>query len=213
MKNAVGFYWTLPVPWAGFTRLPADIEDAAAASKTIGYQRAAIREYAQKAGYRIVHEEIFLEIEPDRGSDLILGPLAKVERICRRNNATLLFVEFADFQGWRSHNPMHEWSCLTMINVEPVSAVPLRVEGRIFDPYAHFRGWRRTQREWTEEKSQRSSHARNRAHVLKSSGLNSREIAQRLNDEGLRSLSGKPWSGESLRKFLTIPKRRNSSTN
>ena len=35
MRNAVGFYWTLPVPWAGFVELPEDIDAAAKASRTI----------------------------------------------------------------------------------------------------------------------------------------------------------------------------------
>jgi hypothetical protein len=28
-RNAVGFYWTLPVPWAGFTSLLREIDEAA----------------------------------------------------------------------------------------------------------------------------------------------------------------------------------------
>ena len=42
-RNAVGFYWTLPVPWAGFTALPEKIEDAAKVSRTIRYQMQLIR--------------------------------------------------------------------------------------------------------------------------------------------------------------------------
>ena len=41
--RAVGFYWTLPVPWAGFTDLPTDVDEAAAQSRTIRYQRDLIR--------------------------------------------------------------------------------------------------------------------------------------------------------------------------
>ena len=37
-RNAVGFYWTLPVPWAGFTHLPDAVEAAAKASQTIRSQ-------------------------------------------------------------------------------------------------------------------------------------------------------------------------------
>ena len=45
-QNAVGFYWTLPVPWAGFTSLPKAVDDAAKLSRTIRYQRDLIRRYA-----------------------------------------------------------------------------------------------------------------------------------------------------------------------
>ena len=69
VRNAVGFYWTLPVPWTGFTSLPSDIDEAAKVSRTIRYQRNTIRRYAKVEGYRLIHEEVFLEIKPDRGSD------------------------------------------------------------------------------------------------------------------------------------------------
>ena len=42
-RNAVGFYWTLPVPWAGFTDLPKDIDAAVKASRTIRYQVQRVR--------------------------------------------------------------------------------------------------------------------------------------------------------------------------
>lgn len=108
--NAVGFYWTLPVPWAGFTKLPNDINEAAKASRTIRYQRDLIRHYAKDEGYCLVHEEVFLEIEPDRGSELIPEPLAKVETICRTKDATLLYVDFSEVQRWRSHMVLSNWS-------------------------------------------------------------------------------------------------------
>ncbi|MFN7159798.1 MAG: hypothetical protein ACK4MR_14075, partial [Erythrobacter cryptus] len=62
-RKAVGFYWTLPVPWAGFTKLPADIEAAARGSRTIAYQRALIHAFAAAEGYALVEEAAFLEIE------------------------------------------------------------------------------------------------------------------------------------------------------
>ena len=39
----VGFYWTLPMPHVGFTKLPRDAEAAAEASQTIRYQRERVR--------------------------------------------------------------------------------------------------------------------------------------------------------------------------
>lgn len=93
--SAVGFYWTLPVPWAGFTHLPQDIDAAANASQTIAYQRALIRRHAQERGYALIHEEVFLEIEPDRGSQYVRGPLRKLEALCRARHATLLYVDFS----------------------------------------------------------------------------------------------------------------------
>ena len=102
-RNAVGFYWTLPVPWAGFISLPNEIDEAAKVSRTIRYQRDLIRRYAKDEGYRLIYEEVFLEIEPDRGSDLILEPLRKVKKICHDQDAILLFVDFWGVQRWRAH--------------------------------------------------------------------------------------------------------------
>jgi hypothetical protein len=44
-QRFVGFYWTLPIPAVGFTSLPKDVGAAAAASKTIRYQRERIRRW------------------------------------------------------------------------------------------------------------------------------------------------------------------------
>lgn len=41
--NYIGFYWTLPVNWAGFTTLPADADEAAKGSLTIRYQVDLVR--------------------------------------------------------------------------------------------------------------------------------------------------------------------------
>src|SRR5262245_44213168 len=95
-RNAVGFYWTLPVSWAGVVKLPKDVDRAAKLSKTIRYQRDRIRSYAANNGYRLLHEEVFIELNPDRGSDYILDSLGKVEALCKTQVAMLMFVSFKD---------------------------------------------------------------------------------------------------------------------
>ncbi len=55
-QAAVGFYWTLPVPWAGFTELPKDVDRAAEFSRTIRYQREIIRRYAREHHLQLIHE-------------------------------------------------------------------------------------------------------------------------------------------------------------
>ena len=47
-QKAVGFFWTLPIPWTGFTHLPDDVTTAATMSRTIRYQCELIRDYARK---------------------------------------------------------------------------------------------------------------------------------------------------------------------
>lgn len=42
-RTFIGFYWTLPVPWAGFTKLNlSNIDKAAEQSRTIALQRRSI---------------------------------------------------------------------------------------------------------------------------------------------------------------------------
>ena len=123
-RNAVGFYWTLPVPWVGFTTLPDDIDEAAKKSRTIRYQRDLIQHYARGERYRLIYEEVFLEIGPDRGSRLIVEPLNKVKAICQRQNAVLLYVDFWEVQGWRTHHALRNW--LDRAGIEVLRSIPTR---------------------------------------------------------------------------------------
>lgn len=66
-RNAVGFYWTLPVPWIGFTELPDAVEEVAKVSMTIRYQMHMIRRHAEESRLPLVHEAVYMEVSPDRG--------------------------------------------------------------------------------------------------------------------------------------------------
>lgn len=200
-RAAVGFYWTLPVPWDGFTELPDDIEDAAKASRTIRYQRELVTAYAASQGYELIREVHFLELEPDRGTEFIFEPLRKVEEICQAKNAIMLFVEFAEVQGWRSHAPLHAWANQVSIDVMPISACPTMIDDTVFDPHQHFAEWRHRQRQWIESKSQRIALAAQRAEELKGAGMSNTAAAATLNDEGIRSPTGRRWTSDTLRKF------------
>lgn len=201
-RKAVVFYWTLPVPWAGFDALPEDIEQAANASRTIAFQRALIHRFAAEEGYEIVHESAFLEVEPDRGSEFIAGALEKAAAKCREHGAVLLFVDFSGAQGWRSHAPMLKWLREAEIEALPIEATEVDMSGQAFDPHEHFAEWRSRQRDWSAEKIDRRTKALARAVDLQQEELSHTAIATRLNEEGVRSLSGKPWTGEGVRKFL-----------
>lgn len=201
-RSAVGFYWTLPVPWAGFSKLPDDIEDAARASRTIAFQRTLIHTFAQRNHLTLVHEAAFLEINPDRGSPLIHQALDKAGDRCRELSAVLLFVDFSAVQGWRSHEPMLQWLREAEIDTLPIEAEPVTLSGKVFDPYQHFSEWRAKQREWTDGKEKRAEIAYQRAMGLRANGFRNPEIARALNEEGIRSLSGKPWTSDGIRKFL-----------
>lgn len=201
-RKAVGFYWTLPVPWAGFTRLPEDVDAAAKLSRTIAYQREAVRRHARENGYDLIHEVAFLETQPDRGSQYIRGPLAKIAPLCRRHDAVVLYVDFEVLKGWRRNEALHAKAARLGLRLDPVYPDALPVNGETFDPPAHFATWRAKQARWIADKPARAAAARARALELRAQGVKNPEIARRLNAERLRSLTGRDWTAESLRKFL-----------
>lgn len=202
MRNAVGFYWTLPVPWAGFTELPNDVDAAAKTSRTIRYQRELIRRHAKDNGYRLVAERVFLEIAPDRGSKYVLDALHPLEVMCREQSASFLYVDFWRVQGWRAHGAFRAWLERTAINFEAVPPDEIVIDGAIFDPHRHFAEWRKRQHEWTEAKAERVARAVDAARRLRAERRTYGEIADVLNSRGVRSASGKPWSEDGIRDLL-----------
>ena len=203
MRNAVGFYWTLPVPWVGFTTLPDDMDAAARVSRTIRYQRQLIRRHARDSDYRLIAEKVFLEIAPDRGSQYVLDALRPLEAICRTKEAVLLYVDFSEVQGWRSHGPLSDWARRACIEVETVYPDEIQFDGESFDPHRHFADWRARQSEWTARKPERIARALAAAAGLRDAGRTYKAIAQELNDTGIPSATGKPWTEDGVRKSLT----------
>lgn len=76
--NFIGLYWTLPVPWAGFVNLPDDPDAAAAASRTIRYQVERVRRWVKDQKGTLVAERVFLELQPDRGSEQIVPEIDRL---------------------------------------------------------------------------------------------------------------------------------------
>jgi Recombinase len=203
--KAVGFYWTLPVPWVGFTQLPKDVNEAAGSSLTIRYQRDLIRRYAKDHRLVLVHEAAYLEIEPDRGSEHVRDALHKVLKICLEHDAVLLIVDFSEVQGWRSHGPLQDWARSGRVDFRLIYPDPVVMEGNSFDPHRHFLEWRQRQQEWSDGKAARAEACRIEAGRLREEGESYAAIAKSLNDQGMKSLTGKPWTSDNLRKFIAAP--------
>jgi hypothetical protein len=70
-KDYLGFYWTLPVNWRNFHSLPANVDDAAKASRTIRYQREVISRYVTEHGGTLAGEIAFIDVQPDRATDMV----------------------------------------------------------------------------------------------------------------------------------------------
>lgn len=204
MRRAVGFYWTLPVPWAGFHTLPADIEAAAAASKTIRYQMHLIRGWAADNRFDLIHEEVFIELQPDRPSEHIREPLAGLAEKCRSHEATLLYVNFSKVQGWRSNLVMDKWlaDAGASIPIMPIWPDRIAIEGLDFDPHRHFDQWRKRWEDWRSEKGERSRLLAQEINALKAEGKKNAQIAATLNARRLFTVTGKPWTADSVRKLM-----------
>lgn len=200
--KAVGFYWTLPVPWTGFRTLPDDLEQAVQQSRTIRYQRELVRRCTRKDGYDLVREDVFVELAPDRGGKHIREPLDTLAAFCRQHEATLFYVDFSEAQRWRSHETMSGWFADADVPLYPVGLGNVMIEGKLFDPVEHFERWRARDKLWRADKPAREAAARQEALGLKDQGLTWPAIAAHLNHHGLSSATGRSWTADNLRKLL-----------
>lgn len=202
-RKVVGFYWTLPVPWAGFTQLPKDPDEAARFSRTIRYQRDLIRRKSKDRhdGFTLIHEEAHISLHPDRsGDDMDFESLLDM---CQKQGARLAYVNFSQEAGWRTHH--HLQHRLYARSVESLEFPPERIlmNGKDFYPEEHFRGWREKSLGVSEAKHERARKAFSRAEELRKTGATYNAIAAILNEEGFLSLTAKQWTPESLRKFMS----------
>ncbi len=207
VQRAIGFYWTLPVPWAGFAALPTNPDAAAKVSQTIRYQREAIQRYAKQNGHELIEESAFLEINPDRVSDQMRKTFSGLRKRLLVEGALLLVVDFADVHGWRRNTHL-EWLARDAdVEVVIVPPDPIMLDGKYFNPAKHFSEWREKQHAWLAGKSGRIEAAISRARELRVKGQSLPAAADQLNAEDLRSATGKPWTGDSLRKAIkAMPK-------
>lgn len=199
----VGFYWTFPVKWAGFTKLSANAEEAARQSRTIRYQRELTRRHVQEQRGVLVDELVLLERSPDRGTEHVNNKLARARRHCVDGTATLLWVNFAESNGWRPHPYLQEYLNEHRMRNEPLAPIPWILNGEVFDPRTHFRDWRHLDE---VERSQRQNVlplalAAAMDRVPEGYGRNGK-IAEHLNQLGMRTKTGLLWTDETVRKAI-----------
>ena len=198
------------MPHLGFDALPKDVEEAAKASRTIRYQRQRVRRHVAEQGGVLVHEAVWMELAPDRGSRHVEAELRKALDSCREAGAELLYVDFAERHGWRPHQQLK-----TFLNGiadaplhRPLEPDPIEIDGRRFDPVEHFRRWRKRMAE-------RGSPAERRREVLETIIVAAADglppavpradyagISAMLNGRGIQTTTGRRWSPDNLRLFL-----------
>lgn len=201
-KKFLGFYWTLPVPWAGFSALSKDIDRAAEQSLTIHYQCELVRRWVKNEGGVLFAEEVFLELEPDRGSEHISHDLSRALETCRNEKAILVLVDFSLSFGSRPHQRL--WHQLNSSNVEhmPLEPEPILIDGEMFDPVEHFRGWRVLQDARAQSKPERKAALAAAISQYEKENSSNATIAKALNASGMTTTNGKPWTADNLGKFL-----------
>ena len=201
-RGYVGVYWTLPVNWAGFRDLPPDVDAAAAASRTIRYQRERVRGWVREQGGTLLGEVAFMDTRTDRATDAVRDVLRRTAPAYAGKDATLLAVHFHEVQYWR-HNPfLHEAAEELGLEVVGLSPDPLTIGDEVFDPARHFAAWR------TEDGSA-MARLRLEAHVGLQGALTEvpdgngrwQAVAGLLNGRGIRTIRGGNWTAENVRKL------------
>jgi hypothetical protein len=199
----VGFYWTLPVNWAGFRDLPVDVTAAAKASQTIRYQRECVRRYVADQHGELVDEIAFMDVRTDRATEIVEAEL-KQRASQYAGKATLLSVAFDEHHRWR-HNPYLRAAAESIgIELLPLPPEPIELDGRRFDPIAHFKKWRSRDVEEKNHLRYEAFHGLTEA-MQRIPAKRGRwaEIASALNTQGIKSIQGNVWTAEGVRKLAT----------
>lgn len=202
MRNAVGFYWTLPVPWADFDRLPEDTDGAAKASRTIRYQRELIRRHAKEQKYRLAEEKVFLELAPDRGSEHVLDALRPVAVICRELDAVLLLVDFSAVRGGAVM--VHYRNGADNLRFTPSLYTRTRFPSMVRHSIPTATSLNGADFRMNGQTAKRIA-LRMRRMSLESCELKKKtykSIAESLNNACIRSATGKDWTSDNVRALL-----------
>lgn len=200
-RQHVGFYSTLPVNWAGFRQQPNDVDAAATASRTIRYQRERVRRYVTEERGVLVDEIAFMDVRPDRATDLVRAELRQ-KAAHHAGKATLVAVAFDEVHKWR-HNPYLVDAAYDFgFDLLPLSPDPTLIDGTEFDPVRHFAEWRKRDGSEKTRLEYEALHGLNAALVAVPSGEGRWQIiATRLNSEDVKTIRGGVWNAENVGKL------------
>ncbi len=198
----VGVYWTLPVNWAGFRDLPPGVDAAAAASRTIRYQRERVRGWVREQGGTLLGEVAFMDTRTDRATDAVRDVLRRAAPTYAGKGATLLAVRFHEVHHWRHIPFLHDAAEELGLKVIGLSPDPLTIDGEVFDPAQHFAAWR-TKDGSAMARLRLEAHVGLQAALAEVPDENGRwqAVADLLNRRGVRTIRGGSWTAENVRKF------------
>lgn len=197
----LAFYWTLPVNWAGFTTLPQNTDDAAKVSRTIRYQVERVRRWVKDEKGTLKKEVVFMETRPDRGTDVIRQEITKLLAQSAKLNAQLVLVDFAQAFGWRPHGPLFEM-IRSAGNCVMLPPEPALIDGKWWNPVDHFRAWREVDMAHQMAKDSLKDATLSAMTDLKADGASYAAIAAQLNEMGMKTINGRAWTTDNVRKFM-----------
>jgi hypothetical protein len=131
------------------------------------------------------------------------GFLAEPSRLARADR-TVVVVDFTERHGWRPHPFLRDLFRGSGADPMSLDPEPIVIDGALFDPVRHFRGWRRFGHAHAASKPERRAILQEALGEATALGGTRAEAADRLNAEGYRKLTGKPWTAETARKFAGL---------
>jgi hypothetical protein len=123
-KTYVGFYWTRPAPRVGFIDIPADVDAAAATSRTIRYQRDLVRRWVETEKGALIAEYAALDVAPDRDTDAIADEVRRAVDHALSHDAIPVVVDFLANANWRPQRPMQRQLSTAGVDVERLYPAP-----------------------------------------------------------------------------------------
>ena len=201
-KRYIGVYWTLPVNWIGFRGLPQDVDAAAAASRTIRYQRERVRRWVCEQGGTLLGEVAFMDTRTDRATDAVRDVLHRALPAYAGQGATLLAVRFDEDHLWRTNPFLYEAARELGLEVIPLSPDTLTIDGKSFNPARHF-ATRREEDGRAMARLRQDAHEGLQAALAEVPDGNGRwqTIAGLLNERGIRTIQGSTWTTDNVRKL------------
>ncbi|TXM65240.1 hypothetical protein FV226_25325 [Methylobacterium sp. WL12] len=204
-RNYIGLYWTLPVTWKRFYYLPDDLDPAAARSTTIRYQRERVRRWVDTDGApgELVDHIHYIDVRPDRATDVGIGYLASVVDQLRSKERTLVYVDFADGTPWRPQRALKKYLFENDLDHESIQPDRVPLDGKPdFDIIKHFADWKLRHGEHQERHQRALSELFAAAASVPAGSNRYAAIAEMLHDRREGTTTGKMWTAANVEQQL-----------
>ncbi|MGP9819341.1 recombinase family protein [Salinarimonas sp. NSM] len=163
-----------------------------------------VRAWARENAVALVDEVPFIDLRTDCVTDACGETLAKARARCNAREPLLVYVRF-DYgtSHWRRHPQLDRIARELGYKPIPIEPTPVAVDGTLFDPIRHFEDWRELDAAQRAEFAKRAEAKLIEAaeRIVQTRGRYA-AIADLLNREGVRSKTGRSWTGETVRKML-----------